>query len=44
MQYNTHGYFSNGKTVFEYEKEFWEQGCGELKEKQVCARKKYGKR
>ena len=44
MQHQTHGYYQNGKTIFEFEKDFWEKGIEELKENQKQARLKYNKR
>ena len=44
MQHKTHGYYQNGKTIFEYEKEFWELNYDKLKENQKQARKRYNKR
>lgn len=41
LQHCTDGYYNNGKTVFDYEKRFWEKNCEVLKENRMKARKKY---
>lgn len=44
MQHQCDGYYQNGKTIFDFEKRFWEQNIDELKAKRMEARKKYNKR
>lgn len=44
MQYRCDGYYSNNKTIFDYEKNFWKKHQKELEEKRMEARKKYNKR
>ena len=39
MQYQCDGYYQNGKTIFEFEKQFWEKYRDELAEKRMKARK-----
>ena len=38
MQHQTDGYYQNGKTIFDYEKDFWEMNCDELREQRMKAR------
>lgn len=44
MQWQTDGYYNNGKTIFDFEKDFWNQIQDELKQKRMDARRKYNKR
>lgn len=44
MQYQCDGYYQNEKTIFDFEKQFWEKHRNELKEKRMNARKRYNKR
>ena len=39
MQYQCDGYYQSGKTIFEFEKQFWEKHRDELAEKRMKARK-----
>lgn len=39
MQYQCDGYYKSGKTIFEFEKQFWEKYRDELAEKRMKARK-----
>ena len=40
MQYNCDGYYSNHKTIFDYEKQFWEKHRKELEEQRLQQRKR----
>ena len=40
MQHQCDGYYQNGKTIFDYEKRFWEDNCKELREQRMNARRK----
>ena len=44
MQFNTDGTYYPDKTIFDFEKRFWNNQRDELKEKRMTARKKYNKR
>ena len=44
MQHLTDGYYANGKTIFDFEKDFWEMNCDNLREERMKAREKYKKR
>ena len=44
MQHQTDGYYQNGKTIFDFEKRFWENNIESLKQKRMEARKKYNKK
>ena len=39
MQHQTDGYYNNRKTIFDYEKDFWEMECESLRENRMNARK-----
>ena len=43
MQHSCDGYYQNGKTIFDYEKQFWEKNCDDLKQKRMDARRKYNR-
>ena len=44
LQHQTDGYYQNGKTIFEYEKKFWDNKQEELKNNRMNARERYNKR
>lgn len=44
MQFSTDGTYYPNKTIFDFEKRFWEKNCEELKENRMKAREKYNKR
>lgn len=44
MQYQCDGYYQNGKTIFDFEKNFWKKHQKELEAKRMKARKRYNKR
>ena len=44
MQFKTDGMYQSGRTIFDFEKRFWEKNCDELKNNRMKARKKYNKR
>jgi hypothetical protein len=39
MQHQTDGHYQNGKTIMDFEKDFWNERVDELKEKRMEARK-----
>lgn len=39
MQKQTDGYYQNKKTIFDFEKRFWEQNCEQLKQQRMETRK-----
>lgn len=43
MQWQTDGTYYPEKTIFDFEKRFWEKNCNELKERRMKAREKYNK-
>jgi hypothetical protein len=44
MQFSTDGTYYPDRTIFDFEKRFWEKNCDELRENRMKARKKYNKR
>ena len=44
MQFKTDGTYYPDKTIFDFEKRFWEKNCEELRENRMKARKRYNKR
>ena len=44
LQHQTDGYYQNGKTIFEYEKKFWDNKQDELRSNRMNARERYNKR
>lgn len=44
MQFSTDGTYYPNKTIFDFEKRFWEKNIDELREKRMKARKQYNKR
>ena len=44
MQFKTDGTYYPDKTIFDFEKRFWEKNCVELRENRMKARKRYNKR
>ena len=43
MQFQTDGTYYPEKTIFDFEKRFWEKNCEELREQRMNARRKYNK-
>lgn len=44
LQHETDGYYQNEKTIFDFEKRFWQENCDELKDNRMKARQKYNKK
>lgn len=44
MQFQTDGYYHNGRTIFDFDKKFWNENLMELKKKRMSAREKYSVR